>query len=132
MRFLKKLKRLVYANLAIVFPHFRMLPTEDLGVKKTVAFARCGFRACLPSDLCVLVGEGYMLRRPGVIEGIQVKRRIKSIVSGLCIAGLRRRKWSGRGHYEVVRKGVVDDVDGRLVVVAVEHRPSNHNPSFPR
>ena len=88
-----------------------MLPTEDFGVKKTIAFAGCGFGACLPSDLCVLVSESDMLRRPGIVKGIQVKGRIKSIVGRLGVAGLRRRKWSGCGHDEVVRKGVVDDVE---------------------
>ena len=88
-----------------------MLPTEDFGVKKTIAFAGCGFGACLPSDLCVLVSESDMLRRPGIVKGIEVKGRIKSIVGRLGVAGLRRRKWSGCGHDEVVRKGVVDDVE---------------------
>ena len=113
--------RRLCANLAIVFPHLRMLSTEDFGVKKTVAFARCGLGACLPSDLCVLVSEGDMLRRPSVVQGIQVESRIKSVVGRLSVAGLRRRKWSGCGHDEVVREGVVDNVeDGRLVVVAVD------------
>src|SRR6266704_5113064 len=73
-----------------------MLPTEDFGVKETVAFARCRFGACLPSDLCVLVSEGNMLRRPGVVEGIQVKGRIKSIVGGLGVVGLGGRNYHNR------------------------------------
>ena len=96
-----------YANLAIVFrPHFRMLPTEGFEFKNTVVFFRYSFSVDLPSDLCVLVSENYMLRRPGVIEGIQVKCRIKRIVGRLNqVARLRGWKWCGCGY-----DGVVDAV----------------------
>ena len=65
---------------------------------------------CLPIFVCWLV-RVILLRRPGIVKGIEVKGRIKSIVGRLGVAGLRRRKWSGCGHDEVVRKGVVDDVE---------------------
>jgi len=45
-----------------------MLPTEDFGVKKNIVFAGCGFGACLPSNLCVLVSESDILRRPGNLD----------------------------------------------------------------
>jgi len=38
-------RKLKCGNLAIVFPHFRMLPTEDFAVRKTVVFARCSLGA---------------------------------------------------------------------------------------
>ena len=65
-----------------------MVPTEGFEIKKTVVFARCG---CLPSDLCVLISEGYTLWRPGAVEGVQIKRGIKRMIGGfkLGLAGLR-------------------------------------------
>ena len=60
------------AHLAILLPYLGMLPTENFRIKETIPFARSCFRTCLPSDLCVLITEGDMLGRPGVVEGIQV------------------------------------------------------------
>ena len=85
-----------------------MVPTEDFEIKETVVFARCSFRVCRPSNLCVLVSKGYLLRRPlGVVEGIQVKRRIKSVVGGLSLAELQGWRWCGCRYDEVIRKVVV-------------------------
>lgn len=64
------------SHLAIFLPYLRVLPTENLGIKETIPFAWSCFRTCLPADLCVLITEGDMLGRPGVIEGIEVKSGI--------------------------------------------------------
>lgn len=63
-------------NLTTCLPNLGMLPTESFGIKKSIVYARGGLRAALTTnfDTCA-VSESKLLRKKGIVDGVEVERR---------------------------------------------------------
>jgi hypothetical protein len=66
-------------HLAVLAPHFRVHPAEDLAVKIAIGRVRDGFRVGLPPDLdpYALGRERDLLGHKGIVEGIHMEGGIR-------------------------------------------------------